>query len=165
MVVGTQRAGGFLRHLPCRLLEQLVCHYGGAMCWHRQTAWLSASACCASTWCLAWPPATEHCEKCTLKGSPLPKTDWGHIWSGACLSCHCLVIRALMPACHCWQVSVTVQICKGFKPLSTWLKCRMSWGPFLMYCAERQCTWKSGRGQRALRAFCNKLGKSQNVVG
>lgn len=119
------------------------------------------------SWPGPWPLSTV--KNAHQKGSPFPKSGWGHIWSDTCLSCHCLLIRALMPAFHCWQVSVTVQIFKGFKlltiPLSTWPQCRMRWGPFLLYCTERRCTRKRLRGQRALRAFCNKFREVPKTPG
>lgn len=169
---GNTKGWGVLRCLPRRLLEQLVCHHGGAVCWGAGTdrvhgCQLLPAVQAPGTWPGPWPLSTV--KNARQKGSPFQKNGWGCIWVGTCLSCHCLIIRALMAACCCWQVSVTVQTFKGFKPLtiplSTWLQCRMRWDPFLMYCTEGRYTRKRMRGQRALRALCNKSGKSQNLLG
>lgn len=131
---GNTKDWGVLEHLEHRLLEQLVCHHGGAVCWDAGTDRLHgcqhlSAVQAPHAWPGPWPLSTV--ENAHPKGSPFPKTSWGCIWNCTCLSCHYIVIRAFVPTHHCWQVSITAQIFKGLKPLtiplSTWLQGRMRW--------------------------------------
>jgi len=80
-------------------------------------------------------------------------------------------LRCILLEPSCWLVTLEmpVQIFKGLKTLtitpSTGPPCWVRWGLFLTYRLMIKCARQSVRGQRALRAFLNKSGQPQRVLG